>query len=412
MPRQATHRRLPALVAAAGLAALCAAPATAAEGEAALRAELEALKRRISELERRLAEQQEAQQRVEKLEREVKEVAKTHSEWKDAESVLHVAGYAAVGYTDAEGADGSFNVANFNPIFHFLYDDKVLWEAELEFEVLDDGSTKTNLEYTTLDWFVTDNVTLVGGKFLSPAGFFIQNLHPAWINKLPSKPAGFGEEQAAPESDLGLEVRGGVNIGNPWKLTYAFYVANGPSAEGELGGGEIERIEAEAKASDEDGDKVYGGRVSVLPRPGLEIGVSAVTGKLMVEDGTSEDKGRDYDLVGADFSLVRGNLDARAEYVRQRIGARAGSLWPDEAEWKAWYAQLAWKFRPTRFEGVVRYSDYDSPHAAEDQRQWALGLNYLLAPNAVAKVAYELNDGQSGQPTDDDRFLLQFAYGF
>jgi len=43
---------------------------------------------------------------------------------------------------------------------------------------------------------------------------------------------------------------------------------------------------------------------------------------------------------------------------------------------------------------------------------WALGLNYYFAPNAQAKAAYNFNDGMRGEDSDDDRFQLQFAYGF
>ena len=67
---------------------------------------------------------------------------------------------------------------------------------------------------------------------------------------------------------------------------------------------------------------------------------------------------------------------------------------------------------PTKFEGVIRYSDYDANISEMSQKQWALGVNYLFAPNAMAKLAYNFNDGKSGSPADDDGFQIQFAYGF
>ena len=60
----------------------------------------------------------------------------------------------------------------------------------------------------------------------------------------------------------------------------------------------------------------------------------------------------------------------------------------------------------------MRYSDYDSNHADQRQEQWTLGLNYLIAPQAIAKMAYEFNDGLDGEPTDEDRLLIQLSYGF
>jgi hypothetical protein len=48
-----------------------------------------------------------------------------------------------------------------------------------------------------------DYVTFGAGKFLSPLGYFRRNLHPAWINKLPSRPPGFSNGQAASVAEIG-----------------------------------------------------------------------------------------------------------------------------------------------------------------------------------------------------------------
>ena len=61
---------------------------------------------------------------------------------------------------------------------------------------------------------------------------------------------------------------------------------------------------------------------------------------------------------------------------------------------------------------MVRYADYDANLDESDQKQWALGVNYLFAPNAMAKLAYNFNDGESGSTADDDGFQVQFTYGF
>lgn len=404
---------------AAALAVALPAAGAAEQDLGTMKREMRDLKERMQQLESEMKSQEQRaaaeHKQVEAVRKDVKAVSRLGTEWVTRDSTLHIAGYAAVGYTDTENGTDSFNLANFNPIFHFLYKDKVLWEAELEFKVQNDGSTKTALEYTTLDYFLNDYMTIVGGKFLSPAGYFIQNLHPAWINKLPSKPAGFSGGQAAPESDLGFALRGGFPAGGPVKVNYSVYVANGPHAEGAAGGGGIELIEAEAVASDSDGDKVWGGRVGVLPIPGLEIGLSGVTGGLGVVDAggvLANDNGRDYRLLGVDASYHRRNLELRGEYIRQRVGAQSTSPWPDSALWAAWYTQAAYRFAPTHFEAVVRYGEYNAPDPLQDQRQWAIGMNYLVGPGAIAKVAYEFNDGRDGSTVGDDRVLLQFAFGF
>ena len=263
----------------------------------------------------------------------IKKDVATAGEWLQPDTLIHMAGYADVGYTDSESEDSSFNVGTFAPIFHFQYRDLVMLESELEFEVGDDGETETNLEYLTIDWFINDYMVLVGGKFLSPIGQFRQNLHPSWINKLPSAPPGFGHDGAAPVSDVGFQLRGGFPIG-AIRTNYAVYISNGPEliAEFEDGEFELDGVEAEGFGSDGDGEKVVGGRLGIIPFSGFELGLSAASGKATVtsiEDGDSSalsDEGaRDYDVIGADFSWHYKAFNLRGEYVETEVGADTGS---------------------------------------------------------------------------------------
>lgn len=96
----------------------------------------------------------------------------------------------------------------------------------------------------------------------------------------------------------------------------------------------------------------------------------------------------------------------------QEVDNLATSIAPEGQWWQAWYSQLSYKLRPTKFELVVRYSDLSSSHASQEQEQWALGVNYLLANHGIAKIAYEINDGLAGTSKDENRFLLQLSYGF
>lgn len=351
----------------------------------------------------------------------VKQEVANAAEWRDSNTVVHMAGYADVGYSNSDADDGSFNVGTFAPIFHYQYRDLVMLESELEINIGPDGETDIALEYLTADLFLNDYMTLVAGKFLSPVGQFRQNLHPSWINKLPSAPPGFGHDGAAPIADVGLQLRGGVPLGGV-RGNYAIFVGNGPELEAvnEAGDVELEGIQAEGFGADRDGDKVFGARFAVLPIPTVELGVSAIGGKarVMAIDGDaplpdiSAEPSRDYRVVGADGAWRWNNLDTRFEYVRSKIGDAAGSVASAGAVWKTWYAQAAYRIAPTPWEAVLRYADFDSPHASEDRKQWAIGANYLFASNVIGKIAYEANDGVAGTSADDDRWLVQFAYGF
>jgi hypothetical protein len=173
---------------AAAVAMLATSPMPAAAGGKdieALRQTVEQLQKQLEEVQKQLKEQEQKAASKEEV-RQVREEVAQAAEWKDPNTLIHLAGYADVGYTDTDSEDGSFNVGTFSPIFHFQYRDLVMLESELEFEVEPDGETSVALEYLTVDFFLNDYMALVGGKFLSPVGQFRQNLHPSWINKLPS----------------------------------------------------------------------------------------------------------------------------------------------------------------------------------------------------------------------------------
>jgi hypothetical protein len=358
-----------------------------------------------------------------------------------------MSGYADVGYANGDNEDGSFNIGTFAPIFHYQYRDLVMLESELEFEISEEGETELALEYLTVDLFLNDYVTLVGGKFLSPLGQFRQNLHPSWINKLTSAPLGFGHGGAAPISEVGFQARGGFPLGNMF-ANYAAYVGNGPELNATFADGEfaLEGIAAGGFGKDADGKKVYGGRFGFLPIPGLEIGLSAATGKAAVtalelthgdeeapgeqgeQDPDEDEMGseepelagdlgneppRDYDVFGLDFAWGFNNFRLRGEYIRSKVGPDdVGITASSGASWKTWYAQASYQFPLTKWEAALRYGDFNGPQASQDQKQWAVGLNYLLSSSVIGKLSYEFNDGEPGAQSDADRWMFQLAYGF
>lgn len=325
----------------------------------------------------------------------------------------HLAGYGAVGFASTRDGGSSFDTVQLAPIFHFGYGDRLFFETELNVTSNGSGGTDVGLEYANINFFLNDNVALFAGKFLTPVGYFFQNLHPAWINKFSSRPPGFGGEgSAAPESDIGVGARGGFAIGDTMRANYAVYVGNGPRLELSAVGDEIEAIEAEAATSNPSRRKLVGGRFGLLPMPGLEVGVSFGTSRVAVQlgDGSIE-PARSYRVAGADFAFRHKALELRGEYIQQKIGALVSSVAPEGGTWKAAYLQAAYRLTP-QWEPVVRFGDFRSPHSDQRKRQWAAGVNYYAAPSAVAKLGFESNQGEPGSANDRDRVLVQFAYGF
>ena len=357
------------------------------------------------------------------------------AEWKSPNTLVHLAGYADVGFstTDASGDEGSFGVGSFSPIFHYQYRDIVMLESELEIEIGEDGESEVKLEYLSIDWFMNDNAVLVAGQFLSPIGQFRQNIHPSWINKMADAPPGFGHDGAAPLSDLGLQVRSAFHVGS-MKANYAVYVGNGPEIKAEVeddGAGGVDGIEydgikAEAFGADRDGDKVVGGRFGFLPIPALEIGVSLLSGKATVTEYENLDPSlsppdletttfaaSDYDVIGIDLSWLNKEFDLRYEYIKSKLDeTNIGGFDLEAAEWVTSYVQLAYKVPATKFEAVLRYTDFDSPHASADQEQTSVGLNYLVTNNFIGKFTFNSNNNPNTGFELDDQYLLQLAYGF
>ena len=360
----------------------------------------------------------------------------------------HISGYADASYrasTGDENRDGkinSFLAATFNPVFHFLYKDLLLFEGELAFAVGADGQTEVELEYGSIDWFVTDYAALAFGKFLSPVGYFRQNLHPTWINKLPLAPAGFGHGGVAPLTDLGVMVRGGFqgrrafeHDGSQVKplFNYGFYVGNGPQLE--LEDGELEALEQEAFGLDDNNNKAMGGRVGIVPIPHLEFGASFMVSNVLgkKEEGVSGPvtDGR-YTLWGADFGYTKGPWNIRAEYIKASLDSFWSQREEDEdtelipaTDWSAWYAQVAYRMTERtdhrilkNVELVARYGQFNASgfehfveHARPENRL-SLGLNYWFSPSAVFKSAVARRDFTFEDNIDSTEYRAQFAYGF
>ncbi len=387
-------------------------------GNAMAQTELEALRLEVDALNKKAQEWEAYKAPKKKLQKDVSflsDKAREWEEWKAPKTLVHLAGFADVGYAQSQNQTGSFNIGSFSPIFHYQFGDKFMLEAELDFDIDEAGKSEAGVDYLTIDWFVNDYMALVMGKFLSPLGQFRQNLHPSWINKVASAPVGFGHDQAAPNADVGLMARGGYLLASGNSLNYSTYLANGPTLEAD--GSEIDMIETPGLGVDGDGKKTVGGRFGMFfPLEKFEFGVSLATGKTAIRSGVagsySYDASRTYDVAGADFTWRPANFDVRGEYIQQKIGAQSLSVATEAGTWKAWYLQTAYRFSESSWEAVIRYSRYDTPADSTDVTQTALSANYLFASNLIGKISYEFNDNPNSGLIASDRQLVQLAYGF
>ena len=347
-------------------------------------------------------------------------------------------GHTGLNFMSNDGEkESSFVGSAFSPIFLFKHSDKLMFEAELEFE-LENNDLEIGLEYADVMYILNKNITVRAGKFLLPFGTFMERLHPAWINRLPSRPLGFGHDGIAPSSGIGVELRGAFNLGGPY-LNYSIYATNGPR----LKDGSDEPEEAGMllfeNFEDNNTSKAYGGRIGVLPfeDSSTELGFSAYTTNGAGEtDSVYEDVGAF--LYAIDFSFLKqipaiiGFIDIKAQYNSSDIDDATYIEMHqdgDEEEYTfdnksdSFYAQLS--YRPTmaesdflkKMELVGRYSNFNSPEGAEWEEQsdqYAFGLNYWLTWRSVIKLAYQTTDrvgGHDGGGTFNG-FVIHWAIGF
>lgn len=321
-------------------------------------------------------------------------------------------GYGTVGYLlDTQGENANRFTASISPVFLFQFQDRVLFEAEFEFS-LQEGITETGLEYAQLDYIVNDNIVLVAGKFLAPFGVFSERLHPTWINKFASSPPIFGHHVAAFGvaplmpilADVGVMARGAFTPGN-FQVGINVYVTQGPIAEGT---DPIPEVEFPASSSDNNVNKMVGGRIDVGLLPTGQISFSYLNGDyddVGVLDFTAWNIAGEYRINGVEF---------RGEVVQTRQEIEIFTGFPTFVR-SGFYAQAAYRIR--RWEPVLRWTQiFDSKLDGVSQdgtgaKQIGLGLDYWIGPSIAVMGAYEINT-ENGVELDNDRFLVHVAFGF
>ncbi|NNE47716.1 MAG: hypothetical protein HKN37_13765 [Rhodothermales bacterium] len=373
--------------------------------------------------------------------------ASAQSASSSGENRFLLTGYGFTTYVDSDGEDGteSFNTG-FVPIFLYRISDKFLFEAELEFEFEDDA-VETEVEYAQIDWLAHDNATVVMGKFLTPFGSFIEKLHPAWINKLPTFPLPYQHGQSlVPFGQTGAQLRGGIPLGDGYRrFTYSLFVSNGFQVSGHGHEEEEEELEEDGhddvfsmaefstSGGDDEGeghgeeeeeelifldgssfnnnkDTALGGRVSVIPAQGFEIGASYLSGSY---DEFGE---LDSTMTGFDFTYHHDLFDVRGEWLDSQtergFDDHGDALHDQEVE--SWYIQPSLRlsvipsYAFNKLELVARIAHLD--WGAADRDQTSVGLNYYFTGSSVLRVAWERLE-ETGHAAED-AVNVMFALGF
>jgi hypothetical protein len=314
-----------------------------------------------------------------------------------------------------------------------------------------DGETEVNLEYAQSDIFLNDHLQLEIGKMLLPFGDFIEDLHPAWINRMISHPLPYREEVGLmPFSTTGVQLRGGVQWGAEGQdLDYSVIFANAPAFElPSVVGSPLTFNNVKLNTN----GIAYGGRLRLYPLP-----LDADVGRLEIGGSTYDGKWLDglwFTSWGVDAAYHNGPFELWGEYLQTKRRMAA----PTNADNRqGWYVLAGYQlsdlhFTPEidkylrRLELVARYSgqnqravvvDPDSPMVPGNgidvssslitphAREVALGFDYWISPSIVWKLEYDIEIPRDGgfQVTPDgismpasarnDRAITtQFSVGF
>lgn len=344
---------------------------------------------------------------------------------KEVKSHFMVRGFAQFGL-DASSDNVNYNMTSFNPILLWRHGDKFLFESELEMEYMN-NQFSLNLGYANASYIITNGMVLKVGKILIPFGTFGEKFHPSWVNKFSSAPLGVGHDGMLPMADIGVEIRGGIQIGKS-KLNYSIYSVNGPRIKD----GTEEPTEAGMlsfeNSTDNNNNKAIGSRIGFLPlsNSSLELGISGYYAK--PGSATSPFKGNllnedlNYKNVTAmlmafDLSYVKiirpikSLVDIKGQYNSSNI-SKATYFNPEDTtrytftnKASSYYVLLA--IRPIlldneflkKLELVGRYSVYNTPMGSlweSNQSQIEFGLNYWFNWRTVLKTSFQITNGAMG----------------
>jgi hypothetical protein len=383
--------------------------------------EIQRLKQQLGETQATTAETQKKVEETQKTATEAAAAAKVQPVFPVPEEATATRNFVMTGGMDAlyqksDGENGSFYLAHFNPILLFRANDNLLAEGALEMSVEDNGDTEVNLEYATIDYMFNDYVTFMAGRYLVPLGVVREKLDPAWIDKLPIQPLPEADATSIiPENEIGAQARGALHLAGASAFTYALFISNGESSDGDTN-------VVFNSGSSNNGKPSGGGRLAVFypweANHDIEIGVSGQTGPWT----DNEDKLWSAFAVDAALHLTP-NFEARGEYIQtwqDNIGAPTTNK-------LGWWSQLAYKFAGlsldwpliNNMEAVFRYN-YEHQQGGY-VNEYDLGLNYYVTNTLILKGCYSFFQSNLHDFTtpdgdtvnlDENMFTLQAAYGF
>lgn len=356
----------------------------------------------------------------------------------------YVGGYFDAEFRDVVSRNHDFRLHRLVPFFVADLHERVKFASEVEIE---DGSN-VEVEFAFLDVILTEQVNLRGGVILDPLGRF--NLyHDSPLYDLTDRPLVSTFVIPTTLREPGLGLFGTLTPGDaPVEIKYEAYITSGfkglssdpaedPAISREDGLREARAHEpalGTRRFGDNNNSFAGVGRVSLSPRLGSEVGVSA-------HHGAYDERGRDdLTIVALDglFTIPQfevgdvpvGPIELTGEgaYASLERNGFARSRGVPDDFW-GYYAQVGYHFLPeyflpkgTRlttaifpdslFTFVVQWNQVNLD--GDRRYRTVLGLNFRPVESTVFKIDYQFNDGRgkSDRENDLDAFLFSMASYF
>ncbi len=320
-------------------------------------------------------------------------------------------GDAEAQFSKSAGQHSGFALADFAPIFLYRANDNILFEAGFDTSLGSDGSTDFSMSFGQLDYIWNDYVTVVAGDMLLPLGTY--NIRSAgWLTKIPDAP--LLDDQILPGSGVGVQLRGGIPIGNTGQtLTYSVYGVNGPGSDNAGAAGDLD-LGANLTSPNEHANPSGGGRIGWFypwkSHYDLELGISGQSGEW---DPAGQHL---WSAAVLDAAVHIGpNVEVKGEYANTWYGTdNAGTIHPH-----GWWVQAGYKLAGLNLElpvinNVELVGRYDRLNDGLGTKtdQYTGGFVYYFTDTLWFEGDYEYASSHGPNAEPPNKVIFQISYGF
>jgi hypothetical protein len=314
----------------------------------------------------------------------------------------------------------------FQPLVIYRLNDWISAVGELDGLLPQGSSAQFALPVAMFQLFLNDYLQVNAGLFDQPFGDWYEAQSPSWVNRFITAPLLYGAEAIVPPTELGLQLRGGLQWGALGQdLDYTSWVANGPGFSTLPQPVVGQTLNPVNNIQINTNGKAFGTRIRFYPFPldsnlgRLELGASTYNGKWL--------NGNWFNSWGLDYAYLNGNLQTRGEYV-QTYRQMPGGASQDKRQ--GWYIQVGYFLQNLplpnlplgldryihNLEPLVRYSGVNQRAVvAEDfstvpgigftgspsiftphSREVALGIDYWIEPSIVLQTEFDMELPRAG----------------